>query len=411
MTTQDSCFYRNDTNTGFRLLHSSQWQCDFHKKCLLYYCFLGYNKRDMSLSRFYKLFPVPSYLELSTVGIDISDTSIKFAELKYSPKGYRLGRFGSVDLPVGTIVSGKIVDHKILIEALSQIRHKYNFNYIYASLPEEEIFVVRMKVPYVKKNDLRGSIELLLEEYIPLSADQVVFDYEIYSEPKNTSDNYILSVFISPKTLVSDYTSVLQEAGFHVVGLEIEVQSIARAFVPPRDSGTYMIVDIGKTRTGFSIVSQGIVLFTSTIKSIGGENLTKAVQKALNLSYEEAEQIKIKKGLLYSEGNKEVFDALIPVVATFKDEISRHYIYWKNLREDHEVKEDIGKILFCGGQSTLPGLTEYTAVNLGSPVEIGNPWASFMNISHEVPSLDFNNSLRYVTAIGLALRGINVDLL
>ena len=67
-------------------------------------------------------------------------------------------------------------------------------------------------------------------------------------------------------------------------------------------------VDIGKTRTGFSIVSRGIILFTSTIKSIGGENLTKSIQNALGVSHEEAEQLKIKNGLLYSTSNKEVFE-------------------------------------------------------------------------------------------------------
>lgn len=365
----------------------------------------------MNLSRFYKLFPVPKYLEFSTVGIDISDQSIKFTELTYSLKGYRLGRYGEVNLPAGAIVSGKIVNREDLISTLRQIKEKNNFNYIYASLPEEETFVVRMTVPWVKRNELRGSIELLLEEYIPLSVDQVVFDYEIYVEPKASGENYILGVFVAPKTLVADYTSVLQEAGFRVAGLEMEVQSSARALVSAKDIGTYMLVDIGKTRTGFSIVSQKTVLFTSTIKTIGGENMTKAIGKALNLELTEAEKLKIKNGLIYSPDNRQVFDALIPVVSTFKDEMNRHYIYWQNMRDNQEVGEGINKILLFGGQATLPGLVDYLSANLNLKVEIGNPWSCFMNVSREVPALDFNNSLRYVTAIGLALRGINADIL
>jgi type IV pilus assembly protein PilM len=365
----------------------------------------------MSLTRFYKLFPVPKYLELSTVGIDISDESIKFAELKYSSRGYRLGRFGEVNLPAGAVVSGKIVNREVLIEVLRQIKQKNNFDYIYASLPEEETFVVRMTIPQIKRSELRGSVELLLEEYIPLSVDQVIFDYEIYSEPESPVGHYVLGVFVAPKNLVADYTSALEESGFKLVGLEIEVQSMARALVPAGDSKTYMIIDIGKTHVGFSIVSRGVVLFSSSIKNIGGENLTKAIQKALDVSYEEAERLKKEKGLLYSPENKKIFDALIPVVSTFKDEMNRHYIYWQNMRENHEVGAGISKILFCGGQATLPGLTDYASVDIGSPVEMGNPWASFLDASKEVPVLDFNNALRYATAIGLALRGVNRELL
>lgn len=359
----------------------------------------------MNLSRFFKFFPIPDCLEMSTVGIDISDESIKFAQLKNYRRN-RCGLFGDVDLPSGTIVSGKIVNRSVLVESLREIKKKNNFNYVYASLPEEETFAVRITVPNMPINELRGSIELQLEEYIPLPADQAIFDYEIYSEPCPANDNFVLGVSIAPKVLVEEYTSAFLEAGLIPVAFEIEVHSAARALVPPQDQGTYMIVDIGKTRTGFSIVSKGIVLFTSTIKSIGGENLTRAVQKAMNLSYEEAEKIKIKRGLLYSPNNREVFEALIPVVSTFKDEMNRHYIYWQNMKSNHEVSDNISKVLFCGGQSTLPGLTEYISVNLGAPVEIGNPWASIMNISRELPPLDRNTSLRYPTAIGLALRGI-----
>ncbi len=363
----------------------------------------------MHLSRFFKLFPIPKYLELSTVGIDISDTSIKFAELSPSVKGYRLSKCGDVSLAAGIIVSGKIVNKEALIDTLSKIRKDNNFTYVYASLPEEETFVVRMSVPWVKKSELHGSIELLLEEYIPLPVDQVIFDYEIYHEPKTPQENYILGVFISPKNLAADYTSVLQMAGFQVAGLEVEVQSASRALVSSNDGGTYMVVDIGKTRTGFSIVSQGAVLFASTIKSVSGDSLTRAIEKSLNVSYEEAEQLKIKKGLLYSPNNKTVFDALIPAISALKDEMGRLYIYWQNMRESHEVGVGISKILFYGGQATLPGMTEYLSVNFYAPVEIGNPWSSFMDISQEIPPLDFNNSLRYVTAIGLALRGITQE--
>lgn len=359
----------------------------------------------MSLASFYKLFPVPDFLKLSTIGLDISDESIKFAELVSRPGGYRLGRYGDVDLPAGVVVSGKIANRQVLIDALTKIKKENGFSYVQASLPEEESFVVRMGVPWVRPSELPASIELQLEEYIPMPADQVTFDYEIYRAPKDRTGNYVLSVFSVPKTMVADYSSVLHESGLEPASLELEVQSGARSLVPLGDQGTYMIADLGKTRTGFTIVSRGVVMFTSTIKSVGGENLTKAVQKYLNVSFEEAEQEKIKHGLLNSPNNKEIFEALVPIVSLFKDEINRHFSYWENLRNSHEVEDPISRVIFCGGQATLPGLVEYISSDLPVPVGIGNPWSSFMQVDKEIPPLDFNNSLRYGTAIGLALRG------
>jgi len=365
----------------------------------------------MFLKHFYKLFPVPVALELTTVGLDISDESIKYAELVYSRHGYRLGRYGDLSLLPGTIVSGKIADKTKLIEALKQIKKEKKFDYVHVSLPEEESFVVRMNIPREEPRLLHDSVLLQLEEYIPMPADQVNFDYEIYRGPKTGDENFKLGVYSAPKDLITDYVGVLSEAGLRPASLEIEVQSAARALVPVGDLGTYLIADLGKTRTGFSIVSQGVVMFASTIKSIGGENLTKAVAKALNVSFEEAEKIKIKNGLLNSAENKQVFEALLPIASLFKDEISRHFTFWENLIENHEMSDKISRLICCGGQANLPGLPEYISADLSVPVAIGDPWVSFMDTKKQQPPISQGASLRYAAAIGLALRGINSKLL
>jgi type IV pilus assembly protein PilM len=357
----------------------------------------------MSLAGFYKIFPVPKYLELSLAGIDISDASVKYAELDHSTNGYRLKKFGEVPLPPGTVDSGHILDRERLAEVLREIKKKTGFRLVHISLPEEESFVVRMKVPWESPEQLPDSIELGLEEYIPLPADQVTFDFEIYDKPASETGEYSLGVYVAPKALVADYSETLKLAGLVPVGLEIEVQSAARALVAPTDEGTYLVADLGRTRTSFFIVSRGKVMFTSTIKSVGGDNLTKAIERAMGVSFEEAEQLKKKSGLLNSEDNHAVFEAMIPVSSVFKDETKRHFGYWEGLRENGETTDPISKLIFCGGQATLPGLAEYISSGLPVKVEIGNVWSSLE--TKKLPPLPFNDSIRYVAAIGLALRG------
>ena len=63
-----------------------------------------------------KFFPTPSFLRFASVGIDVSDQSIKYAELKHMHGELRLGRYGSVVIPPGVIVSGRIQDSRKLAE-------------------------------------------------------------------------------------------------------------------------------------------------------------------------------------------------------------------------------------------------------------------------------------------------------
>lgn len=339
-------------------------------------------------------------------GLDISDSSIKYVSITNTNRGYILSKSGSVDLPAGVIIEGKIIERAALLEALKQIQQKNHFHYVHACLPEEESFVVRMNLPWVPKKDLVSSLELQLEEYIPLAAENTIFDYEIYQAPSSEDGNYTVSVSAASCALVNDYTSVLTEAGLPPASLEIEVQSSARALIPRHDQGTCLIVDLGKTRTGFAIVSHGMVMFSSTIKSIGGDKMTAAVAESLKVSLPEAEKLKAQKGLLPHEDNKPVFEALLPIASLFKDEINRHYNYWDHLRETGEVAAPLSRVILCGGQSSMPGFTDYIAADLPIPVGLGDPWAAWKEISANKTSLELTQALRFCSAIGLALRGV-----
>lgn len=360
----------------------------------------------MKQSLFFRYFPVPCSLILGGTGLDISDLSVKFISLVTSPNDYRVTDFGEAAIPVGVILGGKVINQDGLVKVLAEFKTKHNLQYVVASLPEEPAYLIRVKLPFMPANELRDSIELQLEEYIPLPAGEVVFDYEVFAHPLAETGYYDLSVSIIPKNVLADYKQALEKAGLIPIVLEIEAQSLARSLVSAGDKKTYLIVDIGKTRTGFCVVSRGIVLFTATLGSIGGENLTTAIQKNLGITYNEAEKLKLAKGLRHSAADKQVFEAIIPVVSIWRDEINRYRSYWETHKDDGEAKDKISGIIICGGQSSLPGLVDYLESNIGLSVTIGNPWTNVLEKNTTVPSIDFNNSLRYATATGLALRNL-----
>lgn len=357
----------------------------------------------MTSGLFFKLFPPPQYLSQPFVGLDISDQSIKFAELGGVNDDKKLIRYGSMPIPTGLIESGRILDHDKFKSILKKFREENHLKNVVVSLPEEQAFVVNLEIPNIKKSELRGSIELQLEEYVPLKISEIVFDYEILSLPDKANDNYHISVYILPLSMVLNYFEVLQEAEYRPLGFEIEGQSLARAVISRQQEGVILIVDIGKTRTSFIIVVNGVVAFTSTVSNIGGEDITKSIAKNLSLERAEAEKLKIEKGLLRSTKDKELFYSLIPVVSALADEIRRVSNYWKTHTDTHQ-KSQFDKIILTGGQATLFGLDNYLTITLGLPTEISNPWVNIFSLEHKIPTLDFNNAQRYVTALGLALR-------
>lgn len=362
------------------------------------------DEHSMFSGKLLKVFPPPHFLQMSAVGFDITDNSVRFLELTKPKENKRIKCFGNYEIPEKVISEGKIIDLGKLIKVLSLVKKENNINFINASLPEEQayLFQATISIAELGKNEIRNLLEIKLEENVPFSSKDLVFDYEIIREHKDKKEIDV-NITAFQVSIVNDYVSAFRGAGIIPISFEIEAQSIARAIIPKDDLKTYMIVDFGKLRTGIAIVSGGILRFTSTI-SVGGDTLTVAVRKHFNVDKEEADKIKNEKGFARYKENEDLFETLMTTVSVLKDEINKHFLYW-NSKEDHDGKVDeIKKIILCGGSANLAGLPEYLSVNLDVPVEIANVWANAFSLEDFIPEIEHRHSLAYSTSIGLALR-------
>ena len=201
-------------------------------------------------------FPPPRFLEMPAVGIDISDFSVKFAELKKTNDGMVLRKYGGSKIPPGIVVSGSIVKANELRDILSSLKDKYELGLVRASLPEEKGYMFATRIPKMKDDDIKGALEFKLEENVPISPSEVIFDYDVVdTADKSVGDLVDVVVSVFPRKEVQNYTRLLQDAGLTPLSLEIEAQATARAIVPHKDTGTYLVVDFGRSRSGICAFS------------------------------------------------------------------------------------------------------------------------------------------------------------
>lgn len=351
-------------------------------------------------------FPTPAFLRMSSVGLDISDKSIKYTELGEFRGSLRVLRHGEVLVPPGVIVSGKIEDKKKMIEILKALKKKESLKFIRASLPEEQIYSFEIQVPSGKEESVRESIELSLEEHIPIKAQDATFDFEVI---KNDGKNILASVSAAPISFVDSYVDIFESAGLVPLSFELEAGAIARAIIPKGEKKYFMIVDFGQTRTGISIVGDGAVKFTTSI-DLGGFALSRMIEKSVGVSFEEAESLKVSVGLNSATDKKDVYNAILNGVGVLRDEINKHYVYWQTHKDESGgTRSKIEKIIFCGGNANLVGLIEYLESTLRTDVEIGNPWVNIFDLKDEVPNIQRDEALSYTPALGLALADFFYD--
>lgn len=348
------------------------------------------------------LFPTPKFLRMPSVGLDISDKSIRFLGFRNERGGLRIDRYAERQLPPGIVEAGKIKDARKMKEALVALKEEYGLEFVRVSLPEEQAYLFEMRTPRVKKQDIKESVALQLEEYAPLKATEAVFDYELVRE---TSDSYILQVSAYPEPLAASYADIFLGSGLVPMSFEIEAQAIARAVTPKHNKGTSMIVDFGQTRSGIAIISEGIVVFASTVE-IGGARITEAIAQKLSLSLVDAERLKREYGLVRERrnGKADIFPIVLSNVATLRDEINKHFVYWHTHRlGESGVRRPIEKIVLSGSGANLRGFPEYLARSMRVRVEVGDVWSNVAMPDTYLPVITRRESLAYATAIGLAL--------
>ena len=353
-----------------------------------------------------KLFPIPRYLSMPSVGLDLSDRSVRFLELIPEENGFVVGKYGERVIPEGVMTVGEISNREKLKEILVGLRKDYDLHFIRVGLPEEKAYLFKTEVPSGTPEEVYTNLESQLEENVPISPAEAVFDYDHIKTESPSANHLSVSVSVIPQKIVNDFSSIFIEAGLAPLSFEIEAQAIARSVVATGDYGTYMIVDFGKTHTGLSVKSEGVIRYTSTIE-IGGLALTKALEKAFNLSTEEAEKKKKEKGLDKAAENRAVFDSLLTAMGAWRDEINKHFMYWHTTSKDQKkaaVEQPIQKIILCGGDANLAGLCEYLSSTMKVKVELANVWENVFQFEKHIPTIRANDSLRYATAIGLALR-------
>lgn len=351
---------------------------------------------------FFDLFP-------SAFGLDLSDLSIKTVCLDRVNDADSIVSFGSIPLPIGSVVDGEIIDPQAVENAIADLLKKVGpkkikTRKVICSLPETKAFLRIISLPKMEVKEVKEAIKWEIEANIPLTLDQVYYDWQILDQ-NFTQEKGKMSVLVVAvaRSVVNQFQAVLSASGLEVVGLETESIAQARSLLAEKNEDqTTLIVDIGDRRSSFLIAIGSTPCFTSSVP-LSSQMITDAISKSLQIPFDEAEEIKIKQGLGSLALQGPVLKAALPVLENIAVEIEKSIDFYLNTLH---YSDHIDSIVLCGGGSNMQGLLPFFSRRLGRAVEFGNPWVN-VHLGKQLPLINRSQSVQYSTAIGLALRGLD----
>ena len=339
-------------------------------------------------------------------GLDLSDLSVKVFQIEKEGNQDKVRGYGSLDIASGNIEDGRIINKDQVVSAIkavlkSESAKKIESNKVVCSLPESKAFVRIIAIPKMSEEEAKEAIKWEMEANMPMSLSEVYFDWQ-FLEGGDDNKQQVLTAAVS-KEVVDSWMDVLTSADLDVYGLEVESVASIRSLVEKNVaiSETCLIVDLGARRTSFIIAEGSVPYFTSSIP-FSSEGINDAISKALNVNDEEAEKVKVNNGIENVDGNP-VFDSVSSLLENLVVEMMKTIDFYGEMSKK---PQSINKIILCGGGSNMKGLVEYLSQRTQKEVILGNPWIN-LSLDDKLPEISREISVRYTTAIGLAIRGIN----
>lgn len=349
----------------------------------------------------FDFFPPPRFLQMPSVGISISDNAIRFADLRQVGGVFKLHAYAEKKIPPGFVSGGYIHNIEGLTKLISEFREMHNLSFARIALPEEKAYLFKTEIPATDDKILRESVEFKIEENVPISVSNSVFDFTVLKHHKKNEDkaeHMDVIVSVLPIKVVSTYIEVLEGAGLTPTSFQVESQAIARSVIKRGDMETCLIVNLGEEKAALYVVSNELVQFASTFLLSKGSAM-------YTLESTPSFAIKALK-------EKEAFcdEFWMQQVA---DEIKKLFSYWHTHEDKQgELGKRISKVLIVGDHPNVLGCLGSISASVDVLVEIGNVWINAFSFDQFVPDLPLTSavneentasSLKFAAAIGLAL--------
>ena len=366
------------------------------------------------LSRIF-LKPIPRLTSINCLGIDIGTSSMKVVELSQAGGRVKLENYGEISaaslyekpfrtLDKNTLLFSNTDVGKTIVAVLQEAQIQTKSAVF--TIPDFSTFFTNLELPPMTKKEIPQAVHFAAPQYIPLNLAEVTLDWQIIGgkgDRKAKTKIKILLVAV-PNEVINQYREISRISNLETKFLEAEAFALLRC-LNETDKMAIGLVEIGAQSTTCSIVDGG-VLKSSHSLDIAGNEMTQALAKGFDLTYEKAEKLKKKYGIhpllkkVPEPEGKKIANVFLPSVDSILIEIQRIFH-----RFALDEKKEIQKIILAGGSAHLPGLREYSSSVLKKEVEIINPFANiFYPPILEKTLKEIGPS--FSIAVGAALRGL-----
>jgi type IV pilus assembly protein PilM len=336
------------------------------------------------------------------VGLDIGSSSIKAVELRRTRGEIQVVNVGLEPLASDIVVDSMIVDSGSVASSITKIftDHGIKSKQVATSVSGHSVIVKKITMATMPPEELENAIRNEAQQHIPFEMSDVNLDYQVLSENLNAPEMDVLLVAVK-KDKILNYTNALQLAGRQPVLVDVDAFALLNCYeynYSPAANSTVALLNLGASVMNINIVKGTVPLFTRDV-SVGGNQYTDALQKELDLNFEDAESLKLgnKVGTVSDDAKTPIIQQVTELIVL---EIQKTFDFFRATASGDHIE----RIYMAGGSSQVPGLVEALRHEFSLPVETLNPFLKIEPPASVSAELMERQAPQLSVAVGLALR-------
>jgi len=350
--------------------------------------------------------------------IDFGSRSIKVAKVHKISDGYELDNYGVILSPEGAIANGEVFNPIAVADALAELIKECGIrdNKAIIAITGQKVIVREIIFPLMEDKELLSGVMWEAPKYVPYDLDESIIDVEKVEEFVEKDGNKMMKVLLvaAPKSTIQPYMDVLKKA--RIIPKIVDVVSSANIRVfennlsdkqdkEQESSMIDIILSMGASNTILTLVEKSHLKFTRDIL-VGGNDITKALAKSLNISFNEAEKLKREtKIVLGSEAEEENKNESEKIIVKILNQVTKEVRKSLSYYKTQSQKVNYNKMILSGGCANIDNIKDLLSEQFEIPVIIGNPFEG-IKIDERTFDVERIKKLKDIlaTVFGLAMR-------
>jgi len=274
------------------------------------------------------------------------------------------------------------------------------------SVSGQMVFPRYVKLPPVTPDKIAQIVKYEAQQNVPFPIDEVVWDYQLVGQ--ETGELSVLLVAVKGD-LVKNLTDCVEAAGLDPVLVDVSPLALYNTVRYNYSDlpGCAMILDMGARSTNVVFV-EGSKIFSRSIP-VAGMAITKDVMKEFELSFEEAEQLKVAHafvgfGGVYEGHEVGVADRTSKIARNIMTRLHAEVIRTINFYRSQQGGSQPSMVLLAGGCSMIQHANIFLKDKLKTEVDYLNPFRN-VAVSSSIASDRIAGDIHLLgEVVGLALR-------